>query len=249
MSGLEAEPLLPRSEYNPERGDGEAKSRYKRCRRWTAETLEASRMHKFIIALIAIDASCVLTDLAYTILSPTCTPVDGGDSPAWLNITSQISLVITLLFVLEIPLTVWALGWKNYWPFGPVPHASLHFFDGVIIITTFVLEVVLRGKERELAALLVILRLWRLVKLVGGVAVGAGEIQEDNAKHLAETRVALREANERLRRVVEENQQLQAQLRAYQQNSLPASDADKTPTGTGVSKNLVDDDADDTPWR
>jgi voltage-gated hydrogen channel 1 len=73
--------------------------------------------------------------------------------------------------VLEIPLTIWALGWQNYWPFGPVPHASLHFFDGAIIVTTFVLEVVLRGRERELAALLVILRLWRLVKLVGGECV------------------------------------------------------------------------------
>ena len=60
------------------------------------------------------------------------------------------------------------MGAKNYDPFGPVPHAVLHFFDAIVIVTTFVLEVVLRGRERELASLLIILRLWRLVKLVGG---------------------------------------------------------------------------------
>jgi len=54
-------------------------------------------------------------------------------------------------------------------PFGPVPHASLHAFDVVIILTTFTLEVVLRGKEKELAGLLIVLRFWRLVKLVGGM--------------------------------------------------------------------------------
>ena len=45
----------------------------------------------------------------------------------------------------------------------------MHFFDAVVIITTFVLEVVLRGRERELAGLLIVLRLWRLVKLVQGM--------------------------------------------------------------------------------
>lgn len=50
------------------------------------------------------------------------------------------------------------------------PHAVLHVFDAAIIITTFVLEIVLKGKERELGSLLIILRLWRLIKLVGGRA-------------------------------------------------------------------------------
>jgi voltage-gated hydrogen channel 1 len=64
--------------------------------------------------------------------------------------------------------TLWAFGVRYYVPFGPVTHAGLHLFDAIIILTTFVLEVVLRGKEREVAGLLIILRLWRLVKLVGG---------------------------------------------------------------------------------
>ncbi len=106
-------------------------------------------------------------DLGYTLLTSDCeTP--GGVSPEWLEVLSLISIVITTLFLIEIPLTIWSLGFGFYNPRGQVPHAALHVFDAIIIVTTFVLEVVLRGKERELAGLLIILRLWRLLKLVGG---------------------------------------------------------------------------------
>lgn len=117
---------------------------------------------------IATDAVCVLIDLGYTVLSEECTPV-GGESPEWLKVLAHISLVITYLFLIEIPLSLWAFGRQYMNPFGPVTHASLHAFDAFIILTTFILEVVLRGRERELAGLLIILRLWRLVKLVGGL--------------------------------------------------------------------------------
>jgi len=113
-----------------------------------------------------IDASCVLADLGYTVLSDKCGPSDEG--PAWLEVLANVSLTITTLFLIEIPVTLWACGLSFYIPFSGVPHAALHLFDADIIITTFVLEFVLKGRERELAGLLIILRLWRLVKLVGG---------------------------------------------------------------------------------
>jgi voltage-gated hydrogen channel 1 len=79
------------------------------------------------------------------------------------------------------------------------------------------------------------------------VAVGAGEIQEDNARALAETKLALQEAHKRLQSATEENQQLRAQLRAYQQNTLP---------GTGQAKaaqaqfdSIPDEETDGTQWR
>jgi hypothetical protein len=83
-------------------------------------------------------------------------------------VLSHISLFITTLFLIEIPLSLWAFGLEFINPFGRVQHAGLHIFDMLIIITTFTAEIVLRGKEREIAGLLIFLRLWRLVKLVGG---------------------------------------------------------------------------------
>ena len=76
--------------------------------------------------------------------------------------------MITTLFLIEIPLSLWAFGLNYVNPLGPIPHATLHIFDALVILTSFTAEVVLRGKEREIAGLLIFLRLWRLVKLVGG---------------------------------------------------------------------------------
>lgn len=109
----------------------------------------------------------MLIDLAYTLMTPGCRP-PGPESPRWLEVLATLSLCITIFFVAEIPLALWAFGFDYYNPFGETTHAVLHDFDATIIITTFVLEVVLKGKERELSGLLVVLRLWRLIKLVGG---------------------------------------------------------------------------------
>lgn len=172
----ERDPLLP--------APPQPTSRYRKWQRKLAQFLESPRLHKIVLTLvcyssfitfinsdrkqISIDAACVLADLTYSFLSPTCeTPGEEG-SPTWLLVLSQISLVITTLFLIEIPISLWAFGPKHLNPWGPVPHAGLHVFDALIILTTFTGEVVLRGKEREIAGLLVFLRLWRLVKLVGG---------------------------------------------------------------------------------
>ena len=65
-------------------------------------------------------------------------------------------------------MTLWAFGYRFYNPLGDLVYASLHVFDALIIVITFALEVFLKGRERELFGLLIVLRLWRLVKLVGG---------------------------------------------------------------------------------
>lgn len=147
-----------------------------------------------------------------------------------MEVLANISLSINFFFLFEIPLTLWALGLQFMNPFGPVPHASLHLFDSIVIIVTFILEVILRGKERELAGLIVVLRLWRLVKLVGGnipisldslfvavivvtgVVVGAGEIEEENARILAETTRQLAEVTDQLAEARDENARLWARV-------------------------------------
>ncbi|KAJ7172582.1 hypothetical protein C8R46DRAFT_156237 [Mycena filopes] len=191
----EATPLLSSSHPPPSR------------RERTAELLESSLLHKVVILLITIDASCVLADLGYAFLDEGCTPPEGPDAPVWLSVLSHISLGITAFFLLEIPCTLWALGPRFYNPWGRVPHAALHLFDAFIIVTTFILEVILKGKEQELAGLLIILRLWRLVKLVGGVSVGVGELGEEDAARAAD-------AESQVEALKKENADLRARLEA-----------------------------------
>ncbi|KAI0831440.1 hypothetical protein BC628DRAFT_1312137 [Trametes gibbosa] len=196
--------------------DHSAKTTYQRCKTRAAEFLESPPLHYTVITLVLIDSACVLADLAYTFLSSDCTPIEGPDTPLWLNILANVSLVITTLFLVEIPLSLWALGIRYYNPAGPVAHAVLHLFDALVILTTFILEVGLRGRERELASLLVILRLWRLVKLVQGIAVSAGELDERQAEELIETRQQLQDACASLQAVRQENQELRARIMSLQ---------------------------------
>lgn len=174
----------------------------------------------------------MLADLTYTFLNDSCSSEE--ENPWWLEVFANISITITTFFLVEIPLTLWSLGPSYYNPFK-VPHASLHLFDALIVIVTFVLEFVLKGRERELAGLLIILRLWRLVKLVGGalyhsraditadgnsndfhagIAVGAGEIDEELSKTLREVQQELDEKSQELARIKEENRQLKLGLTA-----------------------------------
>ncbi|KAH9934649.1 uncharacterized protein B0H18DRAFT_977551, partial [Fomitopsis serialis] len=146
-------------------------------REWTAELLESPRLHKqsshwlvphllpssfsvqlphALVKQVLIDSACVLADLGYTFLKESL----------WLAVLSHISLAITTFFLVEIPLTIWAQGWTFYKPGGQAPHSSLHFFDAVVCHDV-VLEVVLRGRERELAGLLIIsdCGVWMIVAL------------------------------------------------------------------------------------
>jgi len=200
----EEQPLLA---HDPETPHNKAAKPSWRAR--TAHFLELPILHKSVIALIAIDAICVLADLAYTFLTPDC---PAPENPEWLEVLAHISLAITTIFLIEIPLSLWALGFQYLNPFGSAPHAPLHAFDALVIVTTFTLEVALRGREKELAGLLIILRLWRLVKLVGGVAVGVGEIDEATIEALEDTRRELKKTKVELATAQEENKKLKERL-------------------------------------
>ncbi|KAF8628401.1 hypothetical protein AX15_003925 [Amanita polypyramis BW_CC] len=206
----EDQPLLVQDPEDTDQdcnAEGQATAR----REVVANFLEKTLVHKVVIALIAVDATCVLADLSYTLLSQNCAPED-PEGPFWLEVFSDVSFAITTSFLVEIPLALWAFGFSYYNPLGDIPYALLHMCDALIIVTTFTLEILLKGRERELAGLLIVLRLWRLVKLVGGVAVGAGELGEEGAKRLAEIEKELHETRTALRTVCIENDGLKHRI-------------------------------------
>ncbi|OCH95031.1 hypothetical protein OBBRIDRAFT_746573 [Obba rivulosa] len=222
----EQQPLLasPSRDHDPENPVGSREpTKTQTWREWTAEVLESPPLHKTVIALVVIDSACVLADLSYSFLSEDCTPPEGPDTPTWLKVLSQISLGIDTFFLIEIPLTLWSLGINYYNPCSGVPHASLHLFDATVILATFALEVVLRGREQELAGLLIILRLWRLVKLIQGIAVSAGEIEEEQAKELEETQQELKGTIVALTEARRENQYLRSRLATLEGQSSSGS--------------------------
>ncbi|KAG8834165.1 hypothetical protein FRC17_009425 [Serendipita sp. 399] len=78
----------------------------------------------------------------------------------------------------ELPPTLWVFGFDYYNPWSDVPHSTFHLLDAIIIITNFVL-MFLQGPAQQIGELLILLRLWRLVKLLGGVATGVENLNRD----------------------------------------------------------------------
>lgn len=154
-----------------------------------------------VISLTALDGLFVIISIAWDFLQdPTCVCNNTcPETPRILEVFEIISLVITSLFLLEIPLSLYSLGLRHY---TTAEHAYLHLFDAAVIITTFALEVFLRvsppdsplaprhspalttlfpysqGRDAEVASLLIFARLWRLAKLVSTVTVGTTEVND-----------------------------------------------------------------------
>lgn len=54
-----------------------------------------------------------------------------------------------------------------------------HIFDALVIVASFLIDVLTRGVVEEVASLVIILRLWRFVKIIEELSVGASEQMED----------------------------------------------------------------------
>jgi len=82
-----------------------------------------------------------------------------------------ISLIFSCLFVLELLASIWAFGFHFF-------RSKFHCFDATVIIASFVIDVLLRGILEEVASLVIILRLWRVFKIIEELSVGAQEQTE-----------------------------------------------------------------------
>lgn len=56
--------------------------------------------------------------------------------------------------------------------------SKFHCFDATVIVASFVVDVLLRGILEEVASLVIILRLWRVFKIMEELSVGAQEQTE-----------------------------------------------------------------------
>ncbi|KAG0370432.1 hypothetical protein BC939DRAFT_434748 [Gamsiella multidivaricata] len=165
------------------------------------EIIESHRAHILILVLTAIDVLLVICQIAATLLG-----LDNSKEAEWvLELFAHASLGIVTFFVLEIILKAFAFGpgyfWKN------TPHGVLHLLDALIIIISFLLEVFLKGAEQELGSLLIIFRLWRIIKLTGTVAI---ETAEHSQAHVIRLHARIKDLEQQLQESQQEVQRLRA---------------------------------------
>lgn len=73
-----------------------------------------------------------------------------------------------------------------------------HRFDAFIVVAGFIIDVVLVGIIEEIASLIVVMRLWRVTKIVEELSLGSQEQTEDLKCEMDE----LREENEMLKKEI-----------------------------------------------
>ena len=200
QSAYGAIPTSERGEDAPLHQDG-APSDLKETRHEFGEIIESKCAHVVILILTSIDILLVICQIAATLLG-----FDDNSDAEWiLEIFAHVSLAIVTFFVLEVLLKVFAFGPRFFWT--GTPHGLLHLADAIIIIISFLLEIFLKGAEQELGSLLIIFRLWRVIKLTGTVAI---ETAEHNEEYISSLKEHIKELEQQLQESQQEVQRLRA---------------------------------------
>ncbi|KAI5239446.1 hypothetical protein E4T43_06730 [Aureobasidium subglaciale] len=157
-------PLLHNT--SPERPD----STFDTARRYTRCYLSSKFGHYTILLLVSLDCSCIFIEFVVQIL--TCEgKISEPKGHAAQEATSIIGLIFSCLFMLELVASIWAFGFQYF-------RSKFHCFDATVIVASFIIDVLLRGLLEEVASLVIILRLWRVIKIMEELSVGAQEQTE-----------------------------------------------------------------------
>ncbi|KAH0543039.1 hypothetical protein FGG08_002647 [Glutinoglossum americanum] len=163
----DARPLLHECRQELARPSTCGESRIQRARQAARRLLSSRVAHYLILAMVALDVSCIFGDIFISLF--TC----GQENPdgAWdvaREALSDTSLVFSCLFMLELLVSVWALGFEYF-------RSWFRLFDATVITVGLMIDVLLHGVVVEVASLVIILRLWRIFKIVEEFSVGAEE--------------------------------------------------------------------------
>ncbi|OZJ02879.1 hypothetical protein BZG36_03796 [Bifiguratus adelaidae] len=213
FSGKSLQTLQPSTSPLPQHSKAE-------WRRALGERLECKQTHIFILILVIFDALCVLVEIIVSLFedcSTTQKPVE-----FWaIDVLEILSLIVNGIFMLEVILCLVAFGWRYYAPGWP--HWALHCLDAIVVTTTLVLELALKGKDREVVGLLILFRLWRVIKIMETVAIGLTVNEYDRTETLSRRitslieqldneRALTRELEARIQKLEHENLMLQGSI-------------------------------------
>ncbi|RMZ39553.1 hypothetical protein AFCA_002329 [Aspergillus flavus] len=172
-------------------------------RRAARDFLSSRRGHYLVLLLVSVDVACTFAD--FLIELHVCELTKHGSHVAigWgvtQKVLAIVGLVFSCLFMLELMVTVFSFG-KGYFS------SKFHVFDALVIIVAFGVDVVLHGIEEELGSLIVVLRLWRVFKIIE-------ELQSANED-------TLEEYEHEIERLRQENTYLRQRLNVSLNNADP----------------------------
>jgi len=165
------------------------------ARKQTRRFLESKYGHYAVLLLVSLDVGAIFADflISLYICDHHCGKGKGVSKslPEAQDALGIVSLIFSCLFMLELLASVWAFGFQYF-------KSWFHCFDATIILVGFVIDVCLKGVLEEAGSIVVILRLWRVFKIVEEFSAGAS----DQMDVLTEKVEKLQGENQDLRRRV-----------------------------------------------
>ncbi|KAJ1567719.1 hypothetical protein HK405_005012 [Cladochytrium tenue] len=134
-----------------------------------------------VLILTVADLALVVAEIALA-LEERCGS-GGGDGDKeeekeWLVILRHLSTGILILFGFEIGLRLFVFG-HRYFTRSPV-----HLFDAAVVILSIVFDFTLRGLAETVSGLIILLRGWRVIRVIDGVVLMQSDEYEDEIKAL-----------------------------------------------------------------
>jgi hypothetical protein len=157
------------------------------------EILESHRMHLIILSLVLLDLGVVVTEIFIELLSyQQCIDHEAefeGDKfevKHSIEVTEDVlrwtSLAILSIFVAELIAKIIVFRLQYYYK------NAFHTFDGLIILLSFFSTIFLHGIQETIVTFFIFLRLWRVFRIIDGVAV-ALEDEHDMEKEQMEAKI------------------------------------------------------------
>ncbi|KAI2463630.1 hypothetical protein F4781DRAFT_437225 [Annulohypoxylon bovei var. microspora] len=155
------------------------KSGYHRAQTAISRFTNSRTRHWILLVLIILDVAGILSDIFIALI--TCEI--GIENDEWVAPTRSalaiFSLVMSFVFLAELALSLFANGWGYF-------RSWFHRFDAFVVVAGLAVDLIENNTAEEIASLIVILRLWRFVKIVDEFSVEASEEMEDLRKRVEE---------------------------------------------------------------
>nr|3WKV_A Chain A, Ion channel [Mus musculus] len=153
------------------------------------------RFQVIIICLVVLDALLVLAELLLDLKI-----IEPDEQDYAVTAFHYMSFAILVFFMLDLGLRIFAYGPKNFFT-NPWEVA-----DGLIVVVSFVLDLVLLFKSHHFEALglLILLRLWRVARIINGIIISRMKQLEDKIEELLSKIYHLENEIARLKKLIGE---------------------------------------------
>ncbi|KAI9775842.1 MAG: hypothetical protein M1835_005675 [Candelina submexicana] len=147
-----------------------------RIRHAFQQFLTSKTGHSLVLMLVTLSASCVLANMIIALVN--CEQKTGNHGLAIASmVLGTISMIVACVFVVELLAAIFAFGISYL-------YYVVYCFDAIVVITTFVVSLVLRGTLGEIARLVVLLRLWRVFRLMYQSSTATQAEMDDMEAHI-----------------------------------------------------------------